>query len=137
MGECGVALFGERVRPAGRVSLIGIVDDDESVRDAISSLLRSAGYRCAVFPSAEAFLYSGRLSEMDCIVLDVRMPGLSGPELQRRLRDIDCPIPIIFVTGHADDEIRAKALRLGAVAFLAKPFSEVALLDAISSALDD
>jgi two-component system response regulator FixJ len=137
MGESGGACFGGKVRPAGIAFLIGIVDDDESVRDALSSLLWSAGYRCAVFPSAEAFLYSGRLSEMDCMVLDVRMPGLSGPELQRRLREIDCPIPVIFVTGHADDDVRARALRQGAVAFLAKPFSEKALLDSIRSALDD
>jgi FixJ family two-component response regulator len=117
------------------VSLIGVVDDDESVRDALSSLLRSAGYKCAPYPSAEAFLESSRLGETDCIVLDVRMPGLSGLDLQVKLREMNSPIPVIFVTGHADYQVRAKALAQGAAAFFGKPFSDEALLGAISSAL--
>jgi FixJ family two-component response regulator len=117
------------------VSLIGVVDDDESIRDALSSLLRSAGYKCALFPSAEAFLESGRFGETDCMVLDVRMPGLSGLDLQVKLREMNCPIPVIFVTGHADYQVRAKALAQGAAGFLGKPFSDEALLGAISSAL--
>ena len=118
------------------VSLVGVVDDDESVREAISSLLRSAGYRCSVFPSAKAFLESDTLEATDCMVLDVRMPEVTGPELQTKLRAMNSAIPVIFVTAHADDEVRARALREGATAFLNKPFSEDALLDAIRSALN-
>jgi FixJ family two-component response regulator len=118
------------------VPLIGIVDDDESVRDSISSLIRSAGYRSMVFASAEAFLNSDRIHETACLVLDIRMPGLSGLDLQRRLSDVRCPIPIIFVTAHADDEVRARALKQGAVAVLPKPFGVEALLGAIRSALE-
>jgi len=123
-----------KARPA-TVSVIGVVDDDESVRDALSSLIRSAGYQCAVFPSAEAFLESGDLSNTHCTVLDIRMPGLSGLELQLRLREMRCSIPIIFVTGQADEVQCNQALKNGAVAFLSKPFSEEALLGAIRSAL--
>jgi FixJ family two-component response regulator len=122
--------------PAPTVSLIGVVDDDESVRDALSSLIRSAGYRCIVFPSAEAFLDSPDVYHTDCTVLDNRMPGLSGLELQLRLREMNYPVPIIFVTAHADDLVRTQALQQGAVAFLGKPCSEDALLGAIRSAIE-
>jgi FixJ family two-component response regulator len=124
-----------KAKPPATVSIIGVVDDDESVRDALSSLIRSAGYRCVVFPSAEAFLDSGAVGNTDCTVLDIKMPGLSGLELQLRLREMRCSLPIVFVTGHADDLLRAKAFEGGAVAFLSKPFSEEALLGAIRSAL--
>src|SRR5258708_7585650 len=119
------------------VPLIGIVDDDESVRDSISSLVRSAGFRSAVFASAEAFLNSDHRPEMDCLVLilDVRMPGLSGLELQRRLSEEKQSIPIIFVSAHAEQDVRATALEQGAVAFLSKPFNDEALLGAIQSAV--
>src|SRR5882762_5301434 len=102
MDDFGVASSNGRGRSDATISLIGVVDDDESVRDALSSLLRSAGYRCAVFPSAEVFLESGCLRETDCIVLDVRMPGMSGPDLQHKLREVDGSHPIIFITGHAE-----------------------------------
>jgi FixJ family two-component response regulator len=115
---------------------VGVVDDDESIRVALSSLLRSAGYKCALFASAEAFLESGRLEETDCMVVDVRMPGLSGLGLQLKLREMNCPIPVIFVTGHADYQVRAKALAQGAAAFFGKPFSDEAFLGAISSVLN-
>ncbi|HEY3835459.1 MAG TPA: response regulator [Bryobacteraceae bacterium] len=118
------------------VSLVGVVDDDESVREAVSSLLRSAGYRCSVFPSAKAFLASDTLEATDCMVLDVRMPEVTGPELQSKLRAMNSAVPVIFVTAHADDEVRARASLGGATAFLNKPFSEDALLDAIRSALN-
>jgi FixJ family two-component response regulator len=117
------------------VSLIGVVDDDESIRDALSSLLRSAGYKCALFPSAEAFIESGSLRETDCMLLDIQMPGLNGLELQLKLREMKSSIPVIFVTGHADHRLRAKALAQGATAFFDKPFSDEALLGAINSAL--
>jgi FixJ family two-component response regulator len=118
------------------VPIIGIVDDDESVRESISSLVRSAGYRTAVFASAEEFLAADQRAEMAvCLVLDVRMPGLSGLELQRCLADEERSIPIIFVTAHADEQLRVRALKQGAIAFLGKPFSGDVLLDAIRSAL--
>ena len=121
---------------AATVALVGIVDDDESVRNSINSLLRSAGYRTLMFESAEAFLESERIGDTDGLVLDVKMPGLSGIELQRRLREMDCSVPIIFVTAHADDEVRRAALAQGALAFFGKPFNDEALLGVLSSAVD-
>jgi FixJ family two-component response regulator len=97
--------------------VIGVVDDDESVRDAMSSLIRSVGYRCRLFSSAEEFLKSGRLCDTDCVVLDVRMPGLSGLELQRILRRHGCSTPVIFVTGYVDEKLQRKAMEDGAAAF--------------------
>lgn len=114
------------------IALIGVVDDDESVRDALSSLMRSAGYKCKVFPSAEAFLASGP-PKTDCLVLDVRMPGLSGLDLYARLREMNVTVPVIFVTGHADEDVRARALQQGAAAFFAKPFNDDVLLGTIRS----
>lgn len=121
---------------AATVGLVGIVDDDESVRNSISSLLRSAGFQALVFGSAEAFLDSGRIHETDGLVLDVKMPGLSGLELQRRLRDMKCSVPIVFVTAHADDDVRRIALDQGAIAFFGKPFSDEALLNTLASVVD-
>lgn len=115
--------------------LIGIVDGDESVRDAIGSLIRSLGYRAALFASADAFLNSGQISEMDCLIVDLQIPRLTGLELLRGLAAMNNPIPAIFVTAHGD-ELRARALNEGAVAVLAKPFSDQALLSAIQSALE-
>jgi FixJ family two-component response regulator len=117
------------------VALIGVVDDDESVRDALSSLVRSAGYQCAVFPCAEHFLDSGP-PETDCLLLDIRMPGLSGFELHRRLHEMNLHVPVIFVTGHADDELRARAIHQGAAALLSKPFNDDVLLGTIRSAMN-
>jgi FixJ family two-component response regulator len=124
--------------PTGRplTSLVGVVDDDESGRAALSSLIRSAGYMCAVFPSAEAFLAAGAFAGPHCIILDVHMPGLSGLELQARLRQMCWPIPVIFITAYWNDETHQTALREGAFAFFHKPFRGEALLDAIRSALD-
>jgi FixJ family two-component response regulator len=116
------------------VTLIGVVDDEQSIRDAINSLVRSAGYQCAVFPSAEDFLASGP-PETDCLLLDIRMPGLNGFELHRRLRELNRLVPVIFVTGHADDEMRRRALSEGALALLTKPFNDDVLLAAIQSAI--
>ena len=118
------------------MSLISIVDDDEGVRVALKSLIRSAGYKCAVFSSAEAFLASGRVHETDCMVLDIRMPGLTGLELQLRLQEMRCAIPIIFMTGQGDEGLRARAIEDGAAAFFGKPLNDDALLGAIRSALD-
>jgi FixJ family two-component response regulator len=113
---------------------ISVVDDDASMREAIRGLLRSAGFEAEVFASAEEFLTSGRLSDTTCLVLDVRMPGMSGIELQERLVASGHAVPIIFVTAHADEDERARALDRGAVDCLRKPFSDDALLDAIAKA---
>ena len=115
--------------------LISIVDDDESVREAITSLLRSVGFQAKSFASAEKFLHSPVLQETACLILVVRMPGASGPELQRRLATESRRIPIIFITAHGDQGLQAGVMRAGAVDFLPKPFSEEALLRAIYSGL--
>ena len=116
--------------------LIGIVDDDQAVRDSINSLVRSTGLRSTAFASREAILNSKGGYEADCLILDVRMPGLSGLELQHRLADVQCPTPAIFVSANPGDEVREKALHQGAIAFLDKPFSEKALLGDIQAALE-
>jgi FixJ family two-component response regulator len=115
--------------------LISIVDDDDSLRNSLNNLIRSIGFRVQGFPSAEAFLKPNQLHDTACLILDVRMLGMSGLELQRQLAATDCRIPIIFVTSHADDDARARALAAGAVDFLYKPFREEALLNAIDTAL--
>ena len=117
------------------LAVIGIVDDDESVRDSISSLLRSAGYKTESFESAEAYLNSDRASEPNCLLLDVRMPGLSGLQLQSELNHQKVSIPLIFITAHPDEQVRERALSEGAVAVLGKPFNDDVLLGAIDSAV--
>jgi FixJ family two-component response regulator len=117
--------------------LISVVDDDYSVRESIQSLMRSVGFAVKVFGSAEAFLNWNHLQDTDCLILDVRLSGMSGIELQRHLMASHYEIPIIFITGHAsEEEVRSLALRNGAVAYLAKPLSEEALLNAVQSALN-
>jgi FixJ family two-component response regulator len=115
--------------------LISVVDDDESVRESLGGLIRSVGFGVRVFASAEEFLNSAHSSNTDCLILDVRMPGMNGLELQRQLMTSRCEIPVIFITAHGDEEARSRALRDGAVDFLRKPFSEDALLNAIRAAL--
>lgn len=110
---------------------ISVVDDDESMREAIKTLIGSLGMEVEEFSSAEAFLESDSGRSSDCLILDVRMPGLSGPELQRRLLTEQRSIPIIFVTAYYTEEERAKAMLAGAVAFLTKPFTEDELLNAL------
>ena len=116
--------------------LVSIVDDDNSVRESLQSLIRSVGFAVKVFASAEEFLNWDHLRDADCLILDVRMPGMSGIELQRHLMASHHEIPIIFITAHASEEVRSLALRNGAVDFLAKPLSEEALLSAVQSALN-
>ena len=116
-------------------ALISIVDDDESVRDALWGFLRSVGFTVNVFASAEEFLNSDQLSKADCLILDVRMSGMSGIELHRQLVSSYCKIPVIFITAYEDEGMRTQALSGGAGAFLIKPFSEEALLNAIHAAL--
>jgi FixJ family two-component response regulator len=115
--------------------LIAIVDDDESVRDALTSLLHAVGWRAEAFASAEAFLQSGQVHTTACLLLDVRLPGLSGLELQRQLRASQARLPMIFLTAHETEAMRAQTLQAGAVAFFTKPFSDTALLEAIHTAL--
>jgi len=119
-----------------KVALISIVDDDESVRVALKSLIGSVGLRAEVFASAEEFLHSRLLSETDCLIADVRMPGMSGLELQDRLKGDNSPIPIIFISAHDDGDARVRGLQAGAIDFLQKPFSEDSLLRAIGISLD-
>jgi FixJ family two-component response regulator len=118
-----------------RAPLIVIVDDDAAVRKAITSLVESAGFESASFGSAEECLGSNRLADSACLILDVRMPGMSGLELQSHLLARDEVIPIIFISAHGENGARAQASQAGAAAFLAKPFGHQELLDAIDSAL--
>lgn len=115
--------------------LISVVDDDKSLRESLKGALKLLGYRTAVFSSAESFLTSDVLSETNCLVLDVRMPGMSGLELQRELKHGGRKIPIIFITAHGDEDVVARATAGGAVDCLLKPFREEALLKAIERAL--
>jgi FixJ family two-component response regulator len=119
-----------------RVQLISIVDDDDALRNSLDDLIRSIGFRTQGFPSAEAFLSSNQACDTACLILDVRMPGMNGLELQRKMVAANWRIPIIFITSHADDGARARALEAGAVAFLYKPFREEELLNAIDAALN-
>jgi FixJ family two-component response regulator len=115
--------------------VIAVVDDDESVRESLPDLLKMLGFEARVFSSAEAFLGSDSVKEANCLVLDIAMPGMSGSDLQRELKLRHQEIPIIFITAHRDDAIRALLLEKGAVECLFKPFSETALLEAIQLAL--
>jgi FixJ family two-component response regulator len=117
------------------LSLISVVDDDTSVRESLQCLIRSFGFAVEAFASAEEFLKSGHLRDTRCLILDVRMPGMNGIELQRRLAAVHCDIPVIFITAHGDEAARSQALRDGAVCYLLKPFTEEALLNAIHVAL--
>jgi FixJ family two-component response regulator len=116
-------------------SLVSIVDDDESVRDSLPDLLRQLGFDAQAFSSAEAFLASEFVNETRCLILDIVMPGMSGPELQRELISRRQDIPTIFITASGDKNLRPRLLADGAVECLHKPFSDVALLDALKAAL--
>ncbi|HVM50827.1 MAG TPA: response regulator [Candidatus Acidoferrum sp.] len=117
------------------VPVISVVDDDPSVVEGLVSLMESVGYEAAGFSSAEAFLNSASSGKTGCLILDVRMPGMGGLELQRRLAAQVDQTPIIFITAHSGQEMSAEALRRGAVAFLRKPFSQESILEAVQSAL--
>lgn len=115
--------------------LISVVDDDESVRESLPDLLKEFGFEARVFSSAEGFLASNLVDETDCLILDVAMPGRSGPDLQQELALRGQPIPIIFVTAHADAAVRPRLLAAGAVECLFKPFGDLELLKALEKAL--
>ena len=116
--------------------IVFVVDDDLSVREALSSLIRSVGLRVQTFASAPDFLAFERPDVTACLVLDVRMPGQNGLELQRELARAERPLPVIFITGHGDIPMTVRAMKAGAVDFLAKPFREQDLLDAIAASLE-
>jgi FixJ family two-component response regulator len=120
-----------------RIPLISIVDDDDAIKSSLENLIRSVGLRAQGFSSAQAFLGSNQVHETGCLILDVRMPGMSGLELQRQMIVANSRMPIIFITAHRDDDRRAQALEAGAVAFLYKPFYEEELLNALDAALKD
>jgi FixJ family two-component response regulator len=116
-------------------SLISVVDDDESVRESLPDLVREFGFTAQAFSSAEEFLASDYIDQTKCLILDIGMPGMSGPDLQRELRLRGQRIPIVFITAHKDEAVRPRLLAEGAVECLFKPFSDTALLDALNAAL--
>ncbi len=115
--------------------MVAVIEDDESYRAAVQRLLKSAGLPVRSFASAEDFLKSGQQQETGCLIADIQMPGMSGLDLQAKLNAEHCPIPIIFITAHGDEEMRLQAMRAGAVKFLAKPFDGAILLDSVRVAL--
>src|ERR1019366_1321889 len=117
-------------------NMVAIVDDDDLMRSALQGLLKSVGLPAQAFASAEEFLKSGQQDQVGCLVADIRMPGMSGLELQAKLNADQCKIPTIFITAHGDEKMRLQALRAGAVEFMAKPFDDEALLESVRAALD-
>lgn len=116
-------------------ALIAVVDDDEYLRESLQDLLRELGYSVKAFASGEEFLASDAIGHTDCVILDVAMPGMSGPELQRELMARRPEIPVIFITAHGDQKVRSRLVQQGAVDCLFKPFTEAALLNALNAAL--
>jgi FixJ family two-component response regulator len=119
-----------------KTKLVAIVDDDDLMRTAVQGLLKTVGWSAQTFASAEEFLQSGQQRQTACLIADIRMPGMSGLELQSRLNADQCKIPTIFITAHGDAKMRMQALRAGAVEFLAKPFDDEALLESVRAALE-
>jgi FixJ family two-component response regulator len=115
--------------------LISVVDDDESIRESLPDLLKFFGFTAQTFSSAEEFLASDRISQTTCLILDIAMPGMTGPDLQRELKVRRIEIPIIFMTAGRDGTVRSRLLKEGAVECLFKPFSDSDLLDALNAAL--
>jgi FixJ family two-component response regulator len=121
--------------PGKDTKVVVVVDDDESVRESLEALIQTVGLRALAFSSAEEFLDSGQQGRTACLITDIRMPGMSGLELQTRLNEDRFKIPIIFITAHGEEKVRMQALRAGAVEFLIKPFDDEALLDSVRAAL--
>ena len=134
--RCLVALASAHGDGMTRLPLVSVVDDDESIRDSVPDLLRELGFEAEAFESASDFLSSDAIERTRCLLLDVAMPGMSGPALQQELTRRRETVPIVFITAHADENLRTQLLEAGAVAFLYKPFTERALLDAITKALE-
>jgi FixJ family two-component response regulator len=122
---------------AEKVKMVVIVDDDESMRNALQGLMKEVGLPAQAFASAEEFLAFGFAQQAGCVIADIRMPGMSGLELQAKLKAERCNIPIIFITGHGDEKMRLQALRAGAVEFLSKPFDDEILLESVRAAIND
>ena len=120
-----------------KAKLVAIVDDDELMRSALQGMLKSVGLPSRAFASAEEFLKSGQQKHTACLITDIRMPGMSGLELQAKLNAEHCRIPTIFITAHGDTKMRMQALRAGAVEFRAKPFDDVVLLESVRAALEN
>src|SRR5271170_3719965 len=120
----------------GETKLVAIVDDDDSVRIALHGLMKAVGLPAQAFASAEKFLESGQQRQAACLIADIRMPGISGLELQAKLNAERCKIPTIFITAHGDCGMRMQALRAGAVEFLTKPFDDEVLLESVQAALE-
>ncbi len=120
----------KQVRP-----VVVVVDDDESVRESLPALLASFALKVHAFSSAEAFLAWPLMSDTECLILDVSMPGMTGPELHRALLQRGCQIPVVFITAHGDESMRPRLLEAGAIDYLLKPFREAALIDAVRRAL--
>jgi FixJ family two-component response regulator len=120
----------------GSAKMVAIVDDDDLMRSALEGLLKAVGLRAKAFASAEEFLEFGQPKQTACLIADIRMPGMSGLELQAKLNADACRIPIVFITAHGDEKMRMQAMRAGAVEFLAKPFDDEALLDSVRAALN-
>src|SRR6202047_1952062 len=119
-----------------KTKLVAIVDDDDSMRSALQGLLKAVGLPAQAFASGEEFLKSGQQRETACLIADIRMPGMSGLELQAKLNADHCRIPTIFITAHGDEKMRMQALRAGAVEFMAKPFDDEVLLESVRAALE-
>ena len=119
-----------------KTKLVAIIDDDDLMRSALQGMLKSVGLPSQAFASAEDFLKSGQQQQTACLITDIRMPGMSGLELQAKLNAEHCRIPTIFITAHGDTKMRMQALRAGAVEFLAKPFDDEALLGSVRAALE-
>jgi FixJ family two-component response regulator len=122
-------------RSGNGLPLLSVVDDDESIRESLPGLIKEFGFAARAFSSAEELLSSGSVDETSCLILDIAMPGMSGPELHQELKRRGEEIPVIFITGQKDERIRARVFEQGAAGFLLKPFSDVALLAAIKTAL--
>jgi FixJ family two-component response regulator len=120
----------------GNTKLVAIVDDDDLMRSALQGLLKAVGMPAQAFASAEDFLKSGQQHHTACLIADIRMPGMSGLELQAKLNAEHCRIPTIFITAHGDAKMRMQALRAGAVEFMAKPFDDEVLLENVRAALE-
>ena len=117
--------------------MVAVVEDDESYRVAVQRLLKSAGFSVQSFATAEDFLRSGRQHETGCLITDIRMPGMSGLDLQAKLNADHCLIPTIFITAHGDEDMRLQAMRGGAVKFMVKPFDGEILLESVRAAFED
>lgn len=139
-GPCGpahcFAVQDHQVKMAIELQLLSVVDDDESVRESLPDLLREFGYAAQAFSSAQEFLSSDYVDETKSLILDVAMPGMNGLDLQQELKRRGKEIPIVFITGHKDEDIRREAFTQGAVKFLYKPFSDSDLLDAVKASIE-